>query len=385
MATRLTQQEFIERATRKHEGRYDYSKTVYRNYLTPITITCNIHGLEFLTTPKYHLERGGCPICGGKHLRTKDFIENAIKIHGNKYDYSKAECVNKSTKVCIICKKCGHEFWQTPEKHLYGQGCPFCAGKLKVAESFIEKSKEIHGDAYDYSKVIYGGAKTKVTIICKECGTEFYQTPTNHLKGHGCPLCSKKKQGLSRRLKKEDFIEKSNIVHDFKYKDGYGLIPDTFTWNEKLPIVCPSHGLFYQERLAHMQGHGCPYCATSNGEIEVKKILDRMRILYIQQKKIPNESPLCDNKNIYVDFYLPRHNAIIEFNGGQHYYPVEHFGGEKQFQKQQMRDDAVKIYCKSHNIKLIEIPYIEFDKIEDILKKEIKENENNKRISQTTA
>ena len=70
-----------------------------------------------------------------------------------------------------------------------------------VAETFIEKSKEIHGDAYDYSKVIYGGAKTKVTIICKECGTEFYQTPTNHLKGHGCPLCSKKKQGITQSVR----------------------------------------------------------------------------------------------------------------------------------------------------------------------------------------
>ena len=91
-----------------------------------------------------------------KKLTTNEFIEKAKKIHGDKYDYNKVDYINNRTKICIICKEHG-EFQQTPNKHLLGQGCPECGNtmislvKRSNSSEFIEKSRKIHGDKYDYS------------------------------------------------------------------------------------------------------------------------------------------------------------------------------------------------------------------------------------------
>ena len=143
-----------------------------------------------------------------KKITTKDFIEKAKQIHGDKYDYSKVEYVNYKTKVCIICPKHG-EFWQNPHHHLSRkQGCHLCNGGVNLnTEEFIDKAKKIHGDKYDYSKVKYIDNRTKVCIICPEHG-EFWQTPNCHLNGQGCPKCnqSKMENEISLFLKQNDII-----------------------------------------------------------------------------------------------------------------------------------------------------------------------------------
>ena len=103
-----------------------------------------------------------------KRKSNDEFIREAQSIHHNKYDYSKVEYANNKTKVCIICPEHG-EFWQTPSDHLNGKGCPQCARNVRCdKDTFIEKAKYIHNDRYDYSKVEYVNAHTKVCIICPE-------------------------------------------------------------------------------------------------------------------------------------------------------------------------------------------------------------------------
>lgn len=120
---------------------------------------------------------------------TEQFIEEARQIHGDKYDYSKVVYLNNRTKICIICPEHG-EFMQTPANHLKGQGCPFCVGNVKLTtEDFIQRARKVHGDKYDYSKVNYIKNSTKVCIICTEHG-EFLQSTTRHLRGAGCPFCA---------------------------------------------------------------------------------------------------------------------------------------------------------------------------------------------------
>ena len=117
-----------------------------------------------------------------------NFIKRANEIHGNRYDYSKVKYVNNKTKVCIICPEHG-EFWQRPDVHLKGCGCKKCVQKkLSNSDIFVENAKKIHGDKYDYSKVEYKDSKTKVYIICPKHGG-FWQKPYNHLRGRGCSLC----------------------------------------------------------------------------------------------------------------------------------------------------------------------------------------------------
>ena len=127
-------------------------------------------------------------------LTTEEFVRRAKAIHGDKYDYSKVVYQKKDSKVCIICPKHG-EFWQTPHNHSRGQKCPKCAleNKTMTTEKFISKAQAIHGNMYNYSKVNYIDTKTKVCIICPIHG-EFWQRPDIHLRGSICPKCSNNKK-----------------------------------------------------------------------------------------------------------------------------------------------------------------------------------------------
>ena len=148
-----------------------------------------------------------------KKKSNDEFIREVQLIHHNRYDYSKVKYINNKSKVCIICPDHG-EFWQIPSDHLNGKGCPQCAGNVRYnKDTFVEKAKIIHNDRYDYSKVQYVNAHTKVCIICPEHG-EFWQTPNNHLNGNGCPLCKNRKIGNVLRDTVEDFIEKSNELNE---------------------------------------------------------------------------------------------------------------------------------------------------------------------------
>ena len=119
-----------------------------------------------------------------------------------------------------------------------------------TTEQFIEKARKVHGNKYDYSKVKYINNKTKVCIICHEHG-EFYQTPHRHLKGRGCPECGKK---IKSRLTTEQFILRAREIHGWKY--DYSKV-DFKTTNDKVCIICPKHGEFWQTPLVHIYNHGC--------------------------------------------------------------------------------------------------------------------------------
>ena len=256
---------FIEKTIAIHGDKYDYSKVEYVNNHTKVCIICPEHG-EFWQTPGNHLSGKGCPKCGTLRTNkknTKDssiFINNAKKIHNDKYDYSKVEYHKNCIKVCIICPEHG-EFWQTPANHLSGSGCPKCGLKERAykrsstTDDFIQRAKEIHGDKYDYSKVEYINGETKVCIICPEHG-EFWQIPSSHLKKHGCPKCANNYQSNTK-----DFILKANLIHKYKY--DYSKV-EYKTVRTGIHIMCPTHGGFYQTPHDHLQGSGCPKCSGKN-------------------------------------------------------------------------------------------------------------------------
>ena len=204
MSQKLTTEEFIKKARDVHGDKYDYSKVEYVNNQTKVCIICKEHG-EFWQRPLDHLKGHECSECGkiknveSRKKTLEQFIDEARKVHGGKYDYSNVKYDNTSTKVCIICKEHG-EFWQTPEKHLSGCGCPKCGGTKKyTTEEFIEELRKIHGDKYDYSKVEYINSHTKVCILCKEHG-KFYTTPNGLLIGHGCPSCAHKNSKAEKEI-----------------------------------------------------------------------------------------------------------------------------------------------------------------------------------------
>lgn len=300
---------------------------------------------------------------------TEEFVNLAKDKHGEKYDYSKVNYVNAKTPVCVICKEHG-EFWQLPTSHLGGCGCPACANHPQITtETFIERANKKHNGKYDYSRVVYKNMHTKVCIICPAHG-EFWQEPNSHLRSTGCPLCAVgKRWDIRGRITSEDFTKRAKEIHGDKY--NYSLV--NYTGNHvPVEIICPEHGVFRQMPSKHLIGQGCPHCKGSKGEERICIFLSKHNILFKKEYMLKNVDLFCTER-LFVDFYLPMHNCFIEYNGEQHYKDNIYFHNNKRtLQTQQYRDMALRQYCKDHKIKLIEIPYTEYENIETILKKELK-------------
>jgi hypothetical protein len=335
MPKKLTTEQFIEKSQKVHGDKYDYSKVEYVNNKTKVCIKCPEHG-EFWQTPGDHLQGQGCPECvaDNKRKTTEEYIKEAQKVHGDKYDYSKVKYININTKVCIICPIHG-EFWQRPDNHLQGKGCPDCI--RKTTEQFIEKAIKKHGYKYDYSKVEYIDAKTKVCIICPKHG-EFWQTPNNHLMGYACPEC-----GGSKRKTTEQFIEKSKEVHGDKY--DYSKV-DYVNNKTKVCIICPEHGEFYQAPGDHLSGSGCPKCNSSKLEVEISNCCPEFE----HEKTF---DWLKDKGSLRLDFYDDDLKLGIECQGIQHFTPVKHFGGKRGFNNRLKRDKLKYKQCHEHGIDIV--------------------------------
>lgn len=283
----------------------------------------------------------------GRTKTLEKCIEDFCKVHGNRYDYSKVEYISNKTKVCIICPIHG-EFWQTPNKHLLGRGCPYCAENMrKTTEKCIEDFRSIHGEKYDYSLVDYIANNKKVSIICPIHG-EFKQTPSAHLLGCDCPKCAKensaKKLSEKFSLGTDNFIVKAKEIH----KDLYSYNKTVYTnMNTNVIITCPIHGDFFQLPSNHLKGYGCPKCKLSKLEREIENILSDNNIEFEQQKKfewLGRQS---------LDFYLKMQNIAIECQGEQHFKPINHFGGVKKFNYTVALDKQKEKLCEEHGIKLL--------------------------------
>ena len=336
---RIDKKVFLERAPKIHNNKYDYSLVDFKSTQDFIQIICPEHGI-FTQKVSIHLRGYGCQKCGGGvRLTNEEFIEKAKAIHGDKYGYEKTQYVNTSTKVCIICKEHG-EFWQVPNNHLFGAGCPKCAGKYNDLEFFIERARKIHGDKYDYSKSEYKGTTEKLCIICPEHG-EFWKTPSAHMLGQGCPKCS------GHYIDTEYFKERAIAVHGDKY--DYSLV-EYKSASEKVKIICPQHGVFEQMPFTHLSGAGCPICNQSHLENDVMKLLKRQNIQFIPQKSF---DWLIYKGKMYLDFFLPEYGVAIECQGEQHFEASEFFGGEEAFIETQKRDEKKEKLCNEHSIAVL--------------------------------
>ncbi len=191
MKKRLTINQFIDKARNIHGDKYDYNKSIYIKSQSKLIITCPKHG-DFYITANSHLNGVGCTRCNGRIVHnTESFIAQGKLIHGDKYNYENSIYVSSQLPIKIICVNHGL-FEQTPNNHLSGSGCPRCTGKFKTTHDFINQAKKIHGERYDYSKSNYTLWNVKLIVICKK-HNEFLITPNNHFYGKGCPKCSSSK------------------------------------------------------------------------------------------------------------------------------------------------------------------------------------------------
>ena len=192
-------------------------------------------------------------------------------VHGDAYDYSKVKIKRWCDKITIICKNCGKEFLQTPNKHgAQGHGCPYCSGeraslkKRHSKDQFAENVKKRFGEErFDLTEVVYINSHTPIVVTCNTCGSRFETTP-NHLltSKHGCPKCAEFTIGHRiRSITQEEFIERSKTQHGDRY--DYSLVAYKSMYH-KVKIVCKECGkIFKQLPVNHLAGNGCPRCKNS--------------------------------------------------------------------------------------------------------------------------
>lgn len=186
---RLTQEEYLSKAREVHGDKYDYSKTQYTRWNKHVTITCPTHG-DFEQKAFKHTSGKGCHPCGMMQQRDtfEDFVRKARATHGDYFSYPDQEYSNNKQHVTIVCPNHG-PFRQKVSNHLNGYKCIKCSYRSNT-EEFVAKAVKLHGDKYDYSKVDYATIYDKVEISCRTHGA-FMQAPNAHLSGSGCPSCSK--------------------------------------------------------------------------------------------------------------------------------------------------------------------------------------------------
>lgn len=217
-------EEWVKKAKEIHGNKYDYSKVVYKGWNEKVCIICPIHG-EFWQNPTAHIakhQQRGCPQCGQikcgqkRNKTTEEFIKDAIKVHGDKFNYHKTAYISHTTKICVTCKKHG-DIWITPKKFLK-KGCIRCNKEEKLLNEknfFLKKANKKYNGKYDYSKINYKGKGKPITIICPIHG-EFQQTPSQHLNGKGCHECWKDENLLTY----EKCLNKAKL---YQYKIDFNI------------------------------------------------------------------------------------------------------------------------------------------------------------------
>lgn len=241
-----------------------------------------------------------------------------------------------------------------------GEGCGYCSKrKRKIQEEYIQElaikkpNIEVLGQ--------YVSLKTKILHRCKICGYEWEVLLDNLLnRNNGCPKCGKR-----AKLTNDEFLNRVQKIN----KD---IIPldEYVTHAHKIRFQCKKCGNIWEAKPNNiLNGRGCPKCKSSKGEKRIQEILDKYKVEYDTQHKFAD----CFYENLLpFDFYLPKYNVCIEYDGIQHFEPCT-FGGiskeeaEKNLESCIKRDKIKTDYCKSNGIKLVRIPYIEYENINSII------------------
>lgn len=339
------------------------------NNRSKIKILCSKCGEYFFQKINNHLNGRGCPVCFGKHKKTLEEIREESKIiHDGLYEIPDQPYQNNKSKIKILCKKCNQYFFQSTQNHLNKkQGCYHCNGNIRLTLKNIRlKDKELHGDKFEIPEQEIINNRMKIKIYCKTCNIFFYRNLNSHLiKNHTnyCPKCSP-----TKKLTLDIIRNRSKKIHGYQFE-----IPEQEFFNIKssIKIFCKKcNQNFEQKILVHIDKRirGCPNCNKSKGEKQIEKYLKENQIEYLTQKRFEDCKYIL---SLPFDFYLPKYNTCIEYDGELHFKPIDFFGGTKSLKEHQRNDNIKNQFCKSMNINLFRIKYDEniIEKIESIYEK----------------
>lgn len=235
--------------------------------------------------------------------------------------------------------------------------CNFCHNsKENITKTNCFKIKKA-AEKTNKELIFYANTGNPAIFMCKQCGAHFSREPLRFLKNQNCPVCESRVRPPTLSYVKKEL----QLL-------GYSLVDEQQYSNLKNKVLLRhTCGFIWKASIGRILGEysHCPKCSKKNslGEIKIKKWLDTNKISYIFQWQTKIE-----NRFLYFDFYLPKNNLAIEFQGEQHYKAIDWFGGEEAFKKRKKYDLLKKQWCEKKGIILLEIPWFDYNNIEEILK-----------------
>lgn len=328
------------------------------NYSKAITKIVFEHvecGFQFLMSPNKFLSGNRCPKCRGNYMKSQEeFIQDVRGAIGDLYEVI-GEYTGNKNKVKVKHLECGHIWNATPATITCRKsGCPKCAGNMKKTQAqFLSDVKKILGKQYEVLDE-YKSYASKIKVRHVECNRVYITTPASIYRGNLCNLCSRSKKKTT-----SEFSEEVTCVSRGRYE----LMGEYSTAHIKTAfkhIDCGKTYLATPHKF--LNGNRCPHCRQSKGEVSISDWLIRKGITYVTQESIYIQGR---KQPLRLDFFV--RGVAIEYDGEQHYKPIEAWGGETELIKIQRRDDIKTKYCADNNIPLIRIPYWEYDNIDAIL------------------
>ena len=321
---------------------------------------CKIDGYEWSAIAKSLLNGHGCARCANHEPYTAEYFRNKIFDINPNIMLLSDYLGNKNTVKCK-CKIDDYEWNARPTHLLKGIGCPKCAGvATKTTQQFINELYNINKNIEVIGE--YHGNKKGIECKCLIDGHIWSPSPNSLLRGRGCPKCGGKLQHTH-----DEFVE---LVHNIN--QNITIISKYIDTQSKVKCKCNIDGHIWDSVASSLlSGRGCPVCKSSKGERKISKYLKSKGINFKQEYRFD------DCRNIHklpFDFYLPLHNITIEYDG-EHHSQIVRYSNEsvdlakERFVQRQINDTIKTQYCNKHNIKLIRIPYTEYNEVENILDK----------------
>lgn len=373
-----TNRSFVREVRNKVGDEYVFLEK-YINSKEKISCLHTTCGNHWKVSPNNFLSKNSrCPKCRYEKMAKRntktneEFVEEVDRVSNGEYT-PLDKYTNGLQKIKMRHNVCGAIWSVRPITFTsQGQRCPLCTSE-KTAKRFRKSTLEYRSEVEDLTDGEYEvldkyGNNNKIKIKHRHvvCGHEYYVRPHDFLAGNRCPFC------FGTPLKsKNDFVSDVFKIHGDEYTVK-GEYIDNMT---KIEVSHNKCGLKYEVTPnSILSGSGCPSCNKnkSKGEEMVSRVLKDMGVSYTEQYSIED---LKNKNNLRFDFavfFEKRGKLLIEYDGVQHFKPIEYFGGEKNLEYQRVNDGIKNKYCEENKIELLRIPYWEFNKIEEIVRDSIK-------------
>ena len=310
-----------------------------------------------------------CPQCAklkrgeSKTVWTKEKIIKFVE--DNNYKFIRFIKFDKiESRIEIWCKNLNHKPYEIRFANFYhGTRCRKCADEINSKNfshdyEYVKNYIESYG--YKLLSTEYKNLHSEIEILCDKHGVYKTTFQLFKMSKYKCPKCADEHKGEYHKLNYEYIKE---YIESLRYKL---LSTEYINARTNILVQCPNgHNPYFVTFDRFRRGDRCPYCNESKGEKEIREKLNKYNINFKPQHRFDN----CKwYKTLPFDFYLPQYNICIEYDGEFHYKMIM---GYDEFINQKIRDTIKTVYCKENNIKLIRIPYWEFNNIENILIKEL--------------